>query len=194
MALTDTLDAKQQHAVTAQLGPYLAAFEPSEGLPPHSGLTESLQVWTVSLGDFLAGGAARAVWSHLWHHQLRPPGGPAAGFVRSLDQGGDAMEVRTVLLSPIASQIDRALADLDHDPQFQDDAIRVRLLEIPDLYLKTIWLAGPGGTNRFVPLDRFAGHGELQLQPMSEEELKASLPARPVVGISGSASPAATPR
>jgi hypothetical protein len=187
MAITDTFSSGQRGAVTSQLGPYLAAFEPEKALPP-SGVAESFQVWTVSLARFLATGTQDAAWNQVWHHQLRAANrepGAAEGFARSIQRGDSALELRSVYRSTLAGEIDLAVAGLDRDPEFASDSVRVRLLEIPDLHLMTLWINEPDGTNRYIPLGKFARSGDQLSKPMTEQELIARLQEeKPVIGIS----------
>jgi hypothetical protein len=177
MAITDALDREKLESIKQQLQPFMAALEVAQ---PH-GVAESFQVWTASLSGFRESGAKSASPEHVWHHQLRPPGGRADAFALSIDDS--VPEVRAVYHSSLAEEIDRAAEEIDKDPAFHSDKFVVRLLEVPDVNLSAIWIL-KGSISQYVPLGEFASPDDKRFVPISEADLKARLPERPVIGIS----------
>ena len=75
MAYTEFYPTPRLAAVAAQLGPFLGFPLQPAGAPAFAaaGPTElagSFAVWTVSLEDFRAAGAANARWNNVWHLSL----------------------------------------------------------------------------------------------------------------------------
>ena len=187
MAYTELYPTPRLAAVAAQLGSFLGspgrqAAAPAFAAAGPTELAGSFAVWTVSLQDFRAAGAANARWNNVWHHQMRPTGGAADSFVRTRDQEGAAPEIRGVYYSPLAGEIDRAIDSIGPLPAGSGQST-VRVLEIPELRLAALWIQH-GAANQYIPLGKFASSADRQFEPIAERDLTARLPDAPLHGLS----------
>jgi hypothetical protein len=165
--------------VAAAIGRYL----PASG--PRLGIAEVLPVWVITLADLRApGGVANAEDQGLWHLQLRPVAElRAVACARVKDLAG-AAEVQAVYRSPLAGDIDDALADADQN--YPDDSWRARLLDLPEAHLTLLWLLRPGQDHRLIFLeDAVQGDpGWRKADDLSGTDFRNRLGGlRPILGI-----------
>jgi hypothetical protein len=144
MATTDEEPSGVPGQLSDRLGKLLAASSSPGSLAKLKSVwvAESFQVWTTTLKEILYETDVplrqRAVWTGVWHHQLRASAeGPAVAFARSLEEGGQ-LEPRSIHFSSLAGEIDRAVQWVDAN--LPDDAWVARLLEVPEQRLPMLWL------------------------------------------------------
>jgi hypothetical protein len=144
MATADPFPDAAAAAVASQLGAFFP--QPAEegvgpAAPPRRELTESLAVCFLEARQVRRPPKDLSVLarpSGVWHHQVRT-GGAATHLARSqqsgLAEGAGAVEVQQLAETPIAGQIDRAMAWVDKNVKGR---ATVRLLVAPAYYLHAL--------------------------------------------------------
>jgi hypothetical protein len=180
MAHADVYDHEKRDVIIRQLRPVAQSLleRSASGGVATSGIGESFQIWIVSLANFRESGATHARWTRAWHHQIRPADGAATLYAHSREPELAPAEAIAIFDSPLAGEIDAAIQDIDEDPRLRDDALGVRLLEIPEVLLTAFWFHSDGVDDLYIPLGQFARSGDQHFAPLTAEELLALLPER----------------
>jgi hypothetical protein len=198
MALPDPVAKSHLDRVASDIGGllgtdpiYINTHMPApDGAPSELEIGDTFAVFTIP-GDGLADAANAgldlldvAVPTNYLHHQVIR--GNRAAYARSLDEAHavpDKPALHVFTVSPLAVEIERAANDIDeHDP---DDAIVIRMLEVPSFKLRALWLVERGANTSRVHI--LTASKSLDLAPHdvipSTELLRRLAVARPISGV-----------
>lgn len=143
--------------------------------PSHE-MTENFAVWVINYDELMqsADEKVSAITipkpTNRWHHQIRK-GGKVTGYARSAGSAADALALRQLFDSEIASNIDNAITLLDElegaNPLFQESEWVVRLLVVPTYQVHAFWLVSENSEHSLLLLI----DGPSQLDGLSRREL-----------------------